>query len=305
MQALQKKQKTWALLLLGALLGLAAFLCLYGTAPLDPANDAWIWYGYDETDIHQHYAGWLGFRNSSWQFPLAQADALAYPAGAGVNISFTDSLPWVSVLFKLLAPVLPAQFQWFGLYELAAFILQGMAAALVLGLFLYDLLPLAAGTALFAFSPIMIERAFRHVALSSHYIVLFALYAYLRGRREQRCFMPDSETSCAGVLAAGGTGRGHYALLFADGGHLCVAAGGGKRPAHPQTAGPLRVVFGHLRGRICGGRGAGFAEQRLLRQPGKLRRVLLQFKRDVQPQLQGRVHLVPDSARPAAAVRAV
>ena len=135
MQALQKKQKTWALLLLGALLGLAAFLCLYGTAPLDPVNDAWIWYGYDETDIHQHYAGWLGFRNSSWQFPLAQADALAYPAGTGVNISFTDSLPWVSVLFKLLAPVLPAQFQWFGLYELAAFILQGMAAALVLGLY--------------------------------------------------------------------------------------------------------------------------------------------------------------------------
>ena len=102
MQALQKKQKTWALLLLGALLGLAACLCLYGTAPLDPANDVWIWYGYDETDIHQHYAGWLGFRNSSWQFPLAQADALAYPAGTGVNISFTDSLPWVSVLFKLL-----------------------------------------------------------------------------------------------------------------------------------------------------------------------------------------------------------
>ena len=52
MQALQKKQKTWVLLLLGALLGLAAFLCLYGTAPLDPANDAWIWYGYDETDSH-------------------------------------------------------------------------------------------------------------------------------------------------------------------------------------------------------------------------------------------------------------
>ena len=207
MQALQKKQKTWALLLLGALLGLAAFLCLYGTAPLDPANDAWIWYGYDETDIHQHYAGWLGFRNNSWQFPLAQADALAYPAGTGVNISFTDSLPWVSVLFKLLAPVLPAQFQWFGLYELAAFILQSMAAALVLGLFLYDLLPLAAGTALFAFSPIMIERAFRHVALSSHYIVLFALYAYLRGRREQRCFMP-----VFWLLAALGVGITPYFL---------------------------------------------------------------------------------------------
>ena len=167
MQAVQKKQKTWVLLLLGAVLGLAAFLCLYGTAPLNPTNDTWIWYGYDETDIHQHYAGWLGFRNSSWQFPLAQADALAYPAGAGVNISFTDSLPWVSVLFKLLAPVLPAQFQWFGLYELACFVLQGMAAALVLGLFLYELMPLAAGTGLVAYSPLLIARAFRPEALST------------------------------------------------------------------------------------------------------------------------------------------
>ena len=45
MQALQKKQKTWALLLLGALLGLAAFLCLYVTPSLDPAHAAWFWYG--------------------------------------------------------------------------------------------------------------------------------------------------------------------------------------------------------------------------------------------------------------------
>ena len=82
-----------------------------------------------------------------------------------------------------------------------------MAAALVLGLFLYELLPLTAGTALFAFSPIMIERAFRHVALSSHYIVLFALYAYLRGRREQRCFMP-----VFWLLAALGVGITPYFL---------------------------------------------------------------------------------------------
>ena len=166
---------------------------------------------------------------------LAQADSLAYPAGTGVNISFTDSLPWVSVLFKLLAPVLPAQFQWFGLYELAAFILQGMAAALVLGLFLYDLLPLAAGTALFAFSPIMIERAFRHVALSSHYIVLFALYAYLRGRREQRCFMP-----VFWLLAALGVGITPYflpmaaifALLLAVENAAAILAGEREPPAN-------------------------------------------------------------------------
>lgn len=56
----------------------------------------------------------------------------------------------------------------------------------------------------------MIERAFRHVALSSHYIVLFALYAYLRGRREQRCFMP-----VFWLLAALGVGITPYFLPMA------------------------------------------------------------------------------------------
>ena len=48
MQAVQKKQKTWVLLLLGAVLGLAAFLCLYGTAPLNPDRTAWDRMGYRE-----------------------------------------------------------------------------------------------------------------------------------------------------------------------------------------------------------------------------------------------------------------
>ena len=142
-----EKQKTWVLLLLGALLGLAAFLCLYGTAPLDPPTMPGSGTATTRpTSTSITPGGWgsaTAAGSSRWPRPMPWPT----PARTGVNISFTDSLPWVSVLFKLLAPVLPAQFQWFGLYELAAFILQGMAAALVLGLFLYDLLPLAAGTA--------------------------------------------------------------------------------------------------------------------------------------------------------------
>lgn len=45
---------------------------------------------------------------------------------------------------------------------------------------------------------------------SSHYIVLFALYAYLRGRREQRCFMP-----VFWLLAALGVGITPYFLPMA------------------------------------------------------------------------------------------
>lgn len=41
---------------LGALLGAAVFLLVYGLAPLDAANDAFCRGGYIEKDIQQHYA---------------------------------------------------------------------------------------------------------------------------------------------------------------------------------------------------------------------------------------------------------
>lgn len=190
MPSLKKQHNTAKLALLGAVLGIAAFLIIYGVAPLDTGNDLWIRYGYDESDVRQHYAGWLAFRSSSWQFPLAQADSVAYPYAAGVNVAFSDALPIVSIFFKLFAAWQPATFQWFGWYVLTAYALQGCAAALLLGLFFTQLPAIGAGTLLFVFSPVMMERAFRHVSLSSHYFVVFALYFYLRGRREQRCFMP-------------------------------------------------------------------------------------------------------------------
>lgn len=204
----QKKQLNPVLLaVMGLLLGVLTFLLIYGKAPLDTGNDNWIFYGYDETDIRQDYAGWLGFRSSSWQFPLAQADSFAQPSTAGVNISFTDSLPLVSVLFKLFRAWQPVTFQWYGWYELFTYAMQGCAAALLLGLFVQSLAGAAAGTLLFTFSPVMMERAFRHPSLSSHYFVVFALYFYLRGRREKRCFTP-----AFWVLAAAGTGVTPYFL---------------------------------------------------------------------------------------------
>ena len=57
--------------------------------------------------------------------PARFADTIAAPDGTA--ISYTDSLPWVSIFFKLLRGMLPATFQWFGLYTLLCFALQGAA----------------------------------------------------------------------------------------------------------------------------------------------------------------------------------
>lgn len=170
--------------LLGAAAGIAVFLWVYGTAPLHVSWDNWILGGYDELDVQQHYAGWLLFRNSHWTFPLGMADTLAVPDGT--VISYTDSLPWVSILLKLLRGFLPATFQWFGLYVLGCFALQGAAGGLLCARGLTGKGEAAAigvlGGGLFACLPTLWERAFRHTALASQWLFLFALYVYLESR---------------------------------------------------------------------------------------------------------------------------
>ncbi len=166
--------------LLAALLGAAAFLIIYGQTPLHVTNDAWIMAGYDETDIIQHYSGWLAFRNSDWAFPLGLASDMA--CGEGTYISFTDSVPWVAIVCKLLRTILPETFQYFGLYALLCYMLQAAAGYLLTfrksRKVLYSLL----GAGMFVFAPIFLERSLRHTALGSQWLLLLAIYLWLLHR---------------------------------------------------------------------------------------------------------------------------
>lgn len=183
MKQLQKetRQKLLAAIL-GAAAGILIFLWIYGTAPLNVAWDGWILNGYDESDVQQHYAGWLLFRNSSWTFPLGKAGNLAAPDGT--ILSYTDSIPWVSIALKALRRFLPPVFQWFGWYVLACFALQGAAGALLVRR-CAELPAAVAGGALFVCLPTLWERAFRHTALASQWLILFAVYVYLEYRSQE------------------------------------------------------------------------------------------------------------------------
>lgn len=186
-----------ALFLLGGLLGLLAFLLVYGPAPLDPANDAFCRGGYMEKDIQQHYAGWLFYRQSGTGFPLCIADTINYPDG--LSVAYTDSIPLFAALFRLLSPLLPETFQYFGWFTLAAFFLQGAFGAMLAGLFARGLaLPLL-GDILFVTSPVLLERAIRHTALGAQFFLLAALYWYFRCRRDNR--MPGMGLFALNVLA--------------------------------------------------------------------------------------------------------
>lgn len=184
MLAIRSKKRTTRLFLLGVCLGIAAFLCIYGMAPLDVTNDAFCRGGYLEKDIQQHYAGWLFYRENALAFPFGVTQSVNAPQG--ISIAYTDSIPLVAVLCRPLANMLGGTFQYFGWFTLICFALQGGFGALLCGLFVQGTLIPLLGTILFVTSPILYERAFRHTSLGAQWMILAAFYLYFKLRREKR-----------------------------------------------------------------------------------------------------------------------
>jgi len=168
--------------LFGAFAGIIAFLLIHTGDSLIVNDDSWIMRGYVERDIIQHYTGWLFYRDSHAGFPLGVARSIGYPYGGAV--AFSDSVPLMSVFFGMFSGRLPQPFQFFGIYTLLCYTLMGISAALLLFLFFESSIPVLFGTPLFILSPIMTERAFRHTALASHFLLIFALFLYFSNRKK-------------------------------------------------------------------------------------------------------------------------
>ena len=218
------KQKKLIAILLAALLGVAAFFITNGATSLDVTNDDYIMRGYVERDIIQHYTGWLMYRQSHVILPLGVSDLVSYPTGG--TIAFSDSIPIVSVFFGMFRDALPETFQFFGLYSLLCYVLMGISSSLLLSLFFDRILPVVVSSVLFIFSPIILERVFRHTALASHYLIIFAIYLYFKNRKEGFDFRIEYLLLC--FLA---TSTHFYfvpiilAILFADLLHNYIKAG--------------------------------------------------------------------------------
>lgn len=176
------KQKKLIAILLSIVIAISAFFITNTATSLDVTNDEWIMRGYVERDIIQHYTGWLFYRESHIGFPFGVSKLISPNEGA--TIAFSDSIPIMSLLFGLFSNSLPDTFQFFGIYTLLCYILMGIASTLLLSLFFKDIIPIVLSSTLFIFSPIMLERVFRHTALASHYIIVFSLYLYFKNRKE-------------------------------------------------------------------------------------------------------------------------
>ena len=96
------------------LLGAIAFFIVVGFEPLNPVNAGWILGRLDPT---QHYLGWLFYRNSEWTFPIGLNPLFGQDLSS--SIVYSDSIPLLAIPFKLLGPLLPERFHYFGIWLLA------------------------------------------------------------------------------------------------------------------------------------------------------------------------------------------
>jgi hypothetical protein len=159
----------------GGLLGSLFFFRIFGTAVLDFTYTDWLMAG---GDLSQHYLGWKLFRNSSWYFPLGLTDNIVYPFK--ISIIYTDSIPLFAIIFKLLSPVLPENFQYFGLFGIVCYILQGGIGALVVRKIGGNTCQSIIASLFFTLSTVMMWRIYAHTSLSAHFIILLCILAYLQ-----------------------------------------------------------------------------------------------------------------------------
>jgi hypothetical protein len=160
-----------ATLALGALFGFVSFAAGPGVGLANPTSYAWVLQG----DWNTHFLGWHLFRHAPWTLPLGATPALAWPIGSSVGL--TDSLPAAAFLFKLVDPLLPATFQYIGLWLLLCFILQGVMGARLMQLTTDRPAVQRLGAALFVMSPTFLVRI-AHPALDAHWLLLAALILY-------------------------------------------------------------------------------------------------------------------------------
>lgn len=178
----------------GMLLGFLFFLLLYGIQILNVTYDDWLLTG---GDLSQHYLGWCFFRDSDWSFPVGLMDKISYPNF--VSVIFTDSIPLFAVIFKVFRNWLPETFQYFGIWGLICFGLQGGLGALLIRHFVKRDWFAIAGSLFFVMAPIEIYRMYMHTALGAQWLLLAAL---LFGLKRNRLELKQRMAFCAllGVL---------------------------------------------------------------------------------------------------------
>lgn len=170
-----KLNKDSNLYLIVIILSVCCFINIYGVQILDPRYIDWLLDGNGQ-DLSQHYIGWEAYRLGAWQFPIGLTDRLNYPDST--SVIFTDSIPLFAVIFKIISPILPDKFQYFGFWGIFCFILQGILVTKIIKNYSTNVIVVLSSVVIFLNFPVMLLRMYAHTSLAGQWIILLALLPF-------------------------------------------------------------------------------------------------------------------------------
>jgi len=171
--------------------GLLLFWVMYGFSVLDPANFGWCLTKPDDTA--QHFIGTWAFLRDAWHWPPGLFYGLSDPDPASITV--IDGIPLAALLVKLCRGVKAEPFQYLGIWGMICFMLQGGFGFLLTGRFTRRFWSQLAGAFFILLAVPFLTRYPLHTALSSHFLILWALYLML-GKWSTR-------TACAWTVLLG------------------------------------------------------------------------------------------------------
>jgi len=167
--------RNWNLLYLGIAVaaGLADVWFIIGWRAIDPRNLSWL-----TGDSAVSEIGWEFMRSDRVIcFPLTWIGRLDYPNGA--SASYLDFIPLIGTPLRFVSMLLPADFQYLGLYAIVCFALQAyFGLKLASFAFKGDRIATLIGGAFFLIAPVLTKELYGHFALLSQWLVLACLYYY-------------------------------------------------------------------------------------------------------------------------------
>ncbi|MGQ0506712.1 MAG: DUF6311 domain-containing protein, partial [Myxococcaceae bacterium] len=174
--------------LVAAIAGGVWFLLRGGWAVLNPYRVTWMLAG----DWAMNLFGWL-YYEPCWSLPLGRAPGLLHPVGS--SLAAADAIPLMGVL---VGPTLSgdAPTQYFGLWLLLCYALQGFFGALLTSTLTDDKRLQALGGVFFAVSPVLAHRI-GHLALCGQWLLIAAIWLALRQGEEPKKTWAGLSVLCA------------------------------------------------------------------------------------------------------------
>jgi hypothetical protein len=148
-----------------------------------------------ENDFNAYLVAWHYFTADSWRWPLFVVPHMGYPEGS--NVVFSDVLPITALATKAFYSLTGVSVMPFGWWIFATYVLQGAMAARLAAAVGARSLWASAGAATFAVCCIAFMWRLGHTALSSHFVILWALAVYFESAKRGSLRAIEISVLCA------------------------------------------------------------------------------------------------------------